>query len=78
MSDYIAMLALMQPLSLDTCPPLPSIMSLLAKDCEGHAGRLTNSDMSYLEGVYKMNPETNVGAQEDEISHQMEQAAAGQ
>jgi len=73
-SDYIALLALTQPASLDTCPPLSSIASLLAKDCEGHASRLTNSDMTYLQGLYKMNPEMTAGIQQRQIANQMVQA----
>jgi hypothetical protein len=77
-SDYVAMLALAQPSSLDNCPPLPSIMTLLAEGCQGHAGHVTDSDMAFLRGLYKMNPEMNVGTQEDEISHRMEQTLIGQ
>jgi len=73
-SDYIALLALTQPASLDICPPLSSIISLLAKDCDGHTSRLTNSDMSYLQGLYKMNPEMTAGVQQREIANQMVQA----
>ena len=73
-SDYIALLALTQPASLDICPPLSSIVSLLAKDCEGHTSRLTNSDMTYLQGLYKMNPEMAAGIQQRQIANQMVQA----
>ena len=70
-SDYVAMLALTQPLTLDSCPSLPTIMSLQAKDCEKHAERLTDIDMAYLEGVYKMDPETIVAIQAGEIADHM-------
>jgi hypothetical protein len=73
-SDYIALLALTQPSSLDICPPLSSIVSLLAKDCEDHAVRLTTSDMNYLQGLYKMNPEMTAGIQHRQIADQMVQA----
>ncbi len=76
-SDYIAMLALTQPMSLDACPTLSSIMSLFAKDCDSHAGGLTDVDTSYLEGAYKMDPEMNVGVQESQIADQMDQALPG-
>jgi len=76
-SDYIAMLALTQPSSLDICPPLSSIVSLLAKNCEGHTVRLTTSDMNYLQGLYKMNPEMAAGVQQREIANQMVQALPG-
>lgn len=73
-SDYIAMLALAQPSSLDKCPSLPSIMSLQARDCQDRAGRLTDPDISFLEGTYKMNPEMNAGIQESQIAERMVKA----
>ena len=76
-SDYIALLALTQPSSLDICPPLSSIVSLLAKNCEGHTVRLTTSDMTYLQGLYKMNPEMTAGIQHGQIVNQMVQALPG-
>jgi hypothetical protein len=76
-SDYIAMLALSQPGSLDACPPLSSIVSLLAKDCDSHAERLTDADFAYLDGAYKMNPEMALGLQQRQIADRMEQAPPG-
>ena len=73
-SDYIAMLALTEPESQDACPPLSSIVSLLAKDCDSRADRLSDADMSYLAGAYRMNPEMNEGIQERQIADQMEEA----
>ena len=71
-SDYVTMLALTQPSALDSCPTLPSIMSLQAKNCESHAERLTDIDMGYLKGVYKMNPDFNLGLETSQIADQME------
>ena len=76
-SDYIAMLALTQPGSLDACPPLSSIISLLAKDCDSHAERLTDADFAYLDGAYKMNPEMALGLQQRQIADWMQQAPPG-
>lgn len=73
-SDYVAMLALTQPVSLDACPVLSSIMSLLAKDCAGHADRLTDVDIGYLKAAYAMNPEMAVGLQERQIADAMAQS----
>ena len=76
-SDYIALLALSQPSSLDACPSLSSILSLLARNCSSHADRLTDADVSYLEGAYRMNPEMTVGLQESQIAERMQQSLAG-
>lgn len=53
-ADYITMLALSQPHSLDECNELPSILDLMATECESRAkpDKLTDSDMAYLKGLY--------------------------
>jgi hypothetical protein len=75
--DYIAMLALTQISSLDTCQALPSITSLLAKDCGQAATAITANDLGYLKAVYAANPEKLPELQKNEIAYRMEQAASG-
>jgi hypothetical protein len=77
LADYIAMLALAQLSSLDTCQQLPSIVNLLAPGCAGPAMALTGSDLGYLEGLYHMRASAKLGVQQDEISYQMQQASEG-
>src|SRR5271170_1736083 len=56
-SDYIAMLALSQPRSLDQCNELPSILDLMSTDCGGRPRpeKLTASDVAYLRALYAAN-----------------------
>ncbi len=77
LSDYIAMLALTQITSQDTCQALPSITNLLAENCGTKSGRLTENDIAFLHGLYKMSPAMMLGTQKDEVSYQMEQALKG-
>lgn len=72
LADYIAMLALTQPGSLDTCQQLPSIVNMLAKDCGIKSDALTENDTAYLRGLYKMGPDRSLQTQRDEIAYQME------
>jgi hypothetical protein len=53
-ADYITMLALSEPRSLDQCNDLPSILDLMSSDCESRAkpDKLTDSDIAYLKGLY--------------------------
>jgi hypothetical protein len=53
-SDYITMLALSEPRSLDTCNELPSILDLMSTACGARAKpeKLTASDIAYLKGLY--------------------------
>ena len=76
--DYIAVLALAQINSLDTCQTLPSITSLLAKGCTQAGTAITANDFGYLKAVYAANPEKVPGLQKDEIAYRMEQGIAGQ
>jgi len=77
LSDYIAMLALIQIASQDTCQALPSIANLLAANCATRSSGLTEYDFAFLRGLYKMSPGVMLGTQKDEISYQMEQELKG-
>lgn len=74
LSDYIAMLALTQLNSLDTCQQLPSIVNMLAAGCERKADALADNDLGYLRGLYKMGPGRTARTQQDEIAYQMNQS----
>lgn len=77
LGDYIAMLALSQINSLDSCQQLPSIVNMLAKTCDRKTSALTDNDIAYLRGLYKMSPSGTLGVQQDEIAYQMEQSLLG-
>jgi hypothetical protein len=75
--DYIAMLALTQLSSLDTCQALPSIVNLLAAGCARPAAALTENDAAYLRGLYHMSPGRALRNQEDEVAYQMDKELQG-
>jgi hypothetical protein len=77
-SDYIAMMALTQLGSLDSCQTLPSIVNLLANDCANPPNGLTVTDKGYLRGLYRMQADMNLGVQKNEIATQMERAMVSQ
>jgi hypothetical protein len=72
-ADYIAMLALSQPGSVDDCQQLPSITNILAPGCSMSTRTITDGDLAYLRGLYKMTPAGNLQAQRGEVRYQMEQ-----
>ncbi len=76
-ADYIAVLALAQINSLDTCQALPSVTSLLAQGCGRAATEITGNDLGYLKAVYAANPDKLPDLQKHEIAYRMEQEAAG-
>jgi len=76
LGDYIAMLALTQMNGLDSCQALPSIMNLMAKDCAPITG-LSDADMAYLKGLYRMSADRNLNIQRDQIAYDMQQALEG-
>jgi hypothetical protein len=53
-ADYIAMLALSQPDSLEACNTLPSILDLMSPACapRDEPAQLTQSDFAYLKALY--------------------------
>jgi len=71
LADYISMLALTQLSSLDACQQLPSIVNLLAADCSHAVEGLTQFDLAYLQGVYKMGAGKSLALQRNDIADAM-------
>jgi len=67
LADYIAMLALTQVNSLDTCQELPSIVNRMAANCGRTADSLTQFDLAYLQGLYHMSTNRKAALQRSEI-----------
>jgi hypothetical protein len=78
LADYIAMLSLTQLSAQGTCQQLPSIVNLLAAGCANKADMLTDNDLAYLRGLYKMSPNLTLRSQQDEIAYQMQKNLGGQ
>jgi hypothetical protein len=73
-ADYIAMLSLSQPNSLDECNDLPGILDLMASGCDARPKpvALTESDVAYLKGLYAADlGAVNVSTQKDNIASGM-------
>ncbi len=71
LADYIAMLALSQPASLDSCQELPSISNMLAPGCASISNRITDGDLAFLHAFYKL-PEGNfLAAQRNYVRYEM-------
>jgi hypothetical protein len=72
-SDYIAMLALSQPLSLDGCVALPSVIDLYAGGCSGRAppSGLTPADMAYLTSLYAADLTVEKSSEQSDIAGRM-------
>jgi hypothetical protein len=71
LADYISMLALSQPASLDSCLDLPSISNLLAKGCSSAADKITDGDLAFLTGLYQLPTGYGLGAQQSGIGYRM-------
>jgi hypothetical protein len=73
-ADYLAMLALSRPQSLDGCDALSSIIDLYAKspcpDRDPPDG-LTPADAAYLTALYASNPEGRLVSEQDDIAGRM-------
>ena len=71
LGDYVAMMALSQPASLDRCQDLPSISNLLAKGCTSISSWITDGDLAFLKGLYRTPNGYSMSAQRAEIQYQM-------
>lgn len=76
LADYIAMLALTQLNSLDTCQQLPSIVSIMAPNCDQKVEGLTEFDFAYLKGLYQMSAERKLLFEQNDIGDAMEETLA--
>jgi hypothetical protein len=73
-ADYLAMLTLAQPKSLDGCGALPSVIDALARSsCAGREAPdgLTPSDAAYLTALYQADPEARKWVQQGDIAGRM-------
>jgi hypothetical protein len=72
-ADYLAMLALSQARSADTCSQLPSIMDLMASRCENDRkpDQMTAGDLAFLRALYSANMETVIEIESSSIENQM-------
>lgn len=79
LSDYIAMLALSQGQYYDVCQDTPTITNLMASGCgpEMKPAALTDIDVTYLRGLYKMNAGTTYLGQRGSIAFQMKKMLGG-
>lgn len=71
LSDYISMLTLTQLGSLDICQQLPSVVNMLAADCDHAVDGLTQFDLAYLQGLYRMGASRKALFQRNDIADAM-------
>jgi hypothetical protein len=72
LSDYIALLALTQLNSMDTCQQLPSIVNLMATGCDQKLDGMTATDLAYLQGLYNMDADKSLLHEQGEIGDLMQ------
>jgi len=72
-ADYVAMLAMAQPQSLDGCNALKSVIDIYARGCAGREppDGLTRADVAFLTALYKIDLEAKKLSQETDISNRM-------
>lgn len=81
LGDYISMLALSQPERFDTCQDLASITNLMitpACAAPTLVNEMSPHDISYLQGLYKMNIAASLRVQKSQITSKMKQVQEGQ
>jgi hypothetical protein len=73
LADYVTMLAMAQPQSLDGCTSLKSVIDVYSRGCTGREppNGLTRADVAYLTSLYKADPEAKKASQQSDISNRM-------
>ena len=73
LADYVAMLSLSQPRSLDDCNTLPSILDMMASGCAGRPSpqAITDSDTAFLKALYASDISASGDAARFRIEHGM-------
>jgi len=79
LADYIAMLALSQASSYDTCQDVPTITNLMASGCgaDMKPAAMTDIDMTYLRGLYRMDAGSSFLGQRGSIAYEMKKYLGG-
>ncbi len=79
LADYIAMLALSQGQYYDSCQNVPTITNLMASGCgaEMKPEAMTDVDLTYLRGLYKMAPDGNYLGERASIAYEMKKDLGG-
>jgi hypothetical protein len=79
LADYIAMLALSQGQYYDVCQEIPTITNLMATGCGGDMkpAALTDIDVTYLRGLYKMDAGTSFMGERGSIAYEMKKDLGG-
>jgi hypothetical protein len=77
-ADYVAVMALSRTTAFQLCQGITSITSLMAEDCSTRAEGITDVDLAYLRGVYKMSPDEPLGVQQSDIAGEMKKSLGGQ
>jgi hypothetical protein len=72
-SDYIAVLTLSRPTSLDGCEALPSIIDLMSPICgaTSESIAITAGDIAFLRALYSVNMEQPLSLQRTDIQNKM-------
>ena len=71
LADYVAMMTLSQPASQDVCQELPSISNLLVPGCKSVPSHITDADLAYLRGLYRMPSGITLAVQYNQLEYQM-------
>jgi hypothetical protein len=79
LADYIAMLTLAQGQYYDTCQDVPTITNLMASGCspDMKPTAITDVDMTYLRGLYRMDAGGSYIGQRSSIAFQMKKDLGG-
>ena len=68
LSDYVAMLSLARTKAFDVCQPMARISNLFAPSCGEGTDKIGDNHLSYLPGIYSIDPRDSPMRQKDDIA----------
>lgn len=79
LADYVAMESLAQTQASASCHALPTVTNLTLAGCAApnNSAALTDTDIAYLQALYRVQPDAKLNAQEHQISHDMKKSLSG-
>jgi len=78
LADYISMLALSQVAEQGRCQPLPSIIDMLLPGCASPVGEMSQSDLAFLRGLYRMPGDYGLSVQKAAVSEDVKRSFRGE
>ena len=71
-TDYVAVLALAQTTTFESCQEMPTVTSIVTDNCPIKSQAITDADIAYLRALYRTDPARNLAQRRRDIADEMD------